>query len=394
MRFSFAILTLMFFSLVYTDEAHAYDVWAWLSARTAGKQAPVVSSSEGDFRVETVVEGLEGPWGMAFTPDGRILITEKPGRLRVLSEDTQDLGLIQGAPAVDAANQGGLLHVTLHPDFARTGWVYLTSSVRTDGGTMAQVTRHKLEGDRLSEAKIIFRGQPVDNGKNKHYGCRARFAPDGTLYITQGERGEGERAQDLTDLNGKTLRLNEDGSIPEDNPFVGRADARPEIFSYGNRNSQGMAFQPGSGACFQTEHGPSWNDAPGGGDEVNIIRAGANYGWPVIHHREEKAGMVSPLLEYTPAIAPAGACFYTGDLFPEWRNDFFFANLVGRKLVRVKLDGEKVVEQEFLLEDEYGRLRDVATGPDGALYVLTSETDAYGPGRAGGDRLLRIVPAR
>ena len=174
---------------------------------------------------------------------------------------------------------------------------------------------------------------------------------------------------------------------------MNRKDAKPEIFSYGNRNSQGMAVHPVSGLIFQTEHGPSWNDAPGGGDEVNIIEAGKNYGWPVIHHRETKAGMESPVLEYTPANAPAGCTFYTGQAFPTWRNDFFFATLVGKNLVRVKFDGRKPVEQEFLLQDRFGRLRDVEDGPDGYIYVLTSETDAYGSGSERGDLLLRLVPA-
>jgi len=241
--------------------------------------------------------------------------------------------------------------------------------------------------------KLIFQGFPGSD-KPKHFGCRMAFGLDGKLYFTLGERGEGKRAQDLMDLNGKTLRLNEDGTLPSDNPFAGRKDARPEIFSYGNRNSQGMAVKPGTGHIFQTEHGPSWNDAPGGGDEVNIIIAGGNYGWPVVHHRDNREGMIAPLLEYTPAVAPSGAMFYTGDLFPQWKNDFFFATLVGRKLVRVKFHDQEPQEQEFLMEGQFGRLRAVAQGIDGSIFVITSDTDAYGPGRKQGDRLLRLMPLR
>jgi glucose/arabinose dehydrogenase len=256
---------------------------------------------------------------------------------------------------------------------------------------MSRISRHRLEVNELVDEDIVFPGFPGSR-KAKHFGCRIRFLPDGTMLFTLGERGEGKRSQDLRDLNGKTLRLNDDGSIPDDNPFVDRDDARPEIYTFGNRNCQGMAIQPETGRVYQAEHGPSWNDAPGGGDEVNLILPGLNYGWPVIHHEQTREGMVPPMLEYTPAIAPAGACFYTGDAISEWTGDFFFTNLRGKRLIRVELDDGKPVAEEHLLVDRFGRLRDVETGLDGHLYVLTSQTDAYGPGRRGGDRLLRIVP--
>jgi len=370
------------------------DVWAWLKARVAEPEAPLVEDAKSHpFRVETVVQGLEGPWAICFVPDGRMLITEKPGRIRIIDSQDGQPRHLTGTPTVKTDNQAGLLDMALHPRFEQNRWIYLSYSVETDDGDMTQVSRHTLEGDTLTDAQIIFHSTPVNNGKSKHYGSRISFGADNKLYVTVGERGEGERAQDLMDLNGKTLRLNDDGSVPEDNPFVGRNDARPEIFSYGNRNSQGMDVQPGTGLIFQTEHGPSWNDAPGGGDEVNIIEAGKNYGWPIIHHRQTRPGMEAPLLEYTPAIAPAGCAFYTGQAFPRWTGDFFFTNLVGRRLIRVKFDGRTPVEQEILLMNSFGRLRDVADGPDGLLYVITSETDAAGSGMAGGDRLLRLVPA-
>jgi glucose/arabinose dehydrogenase len=378
------------FLLFSASSAGAYDIAAWFRALLAEPPAPVVTSTT-DFRVETVAAGFESPWAIAFADKGRILVTERPGRLRVVRGEKLLPAAVSGVPQVFYRGQGGLLDLVLHPDYARNRLLYLAYSVEEEGAQMTRVARFRDDGDALTAMEVIFSGFPVD-GKTKHFGCRLAFGGDGKLYLTLGERGEGSRAQDLGDLNGKTLRLNPDGSIPADNPFVDVPDARPEIFSYGHRNAQGMAVQPGSGLIFQTEHGPTWNDAPGGGDEVNIVERGKNYGWPVIHHREDRTGLVPPLLEYTPAIAPSGAMFYTGDAFPAWRGSFFFATLVGRKLIRVELDGRRPVRQEFLLEKEYGRLRDVAQGPDGLIYVLTSDTDAYGPGREGGDRLLRLVP--
>jgi glucose/arabinose dehydrogenase len=211
-----------------------------------------------------------------------------------------------------------------------------------------------------------------------HAGTRVRFGPDEKLYITTGDAGKRELAQELDSLSGKTLRFNDDGSVPQDNPFVGRSNARPEIWSYGHRNSQGIAWQPGSDLMFQTEHGPTGFDGPGGGDEVNIVERDENYGWPIIHHRESKAGMHSPLLEYTPAVAPASALFYTGKMFPQYQGNFFFGCLRGERIIRVVLDGQKVIQQESLLQNKYGRIRDVEQGPDGAIYFSTSNQDGRG----------------
>ncbi|MBE2254909.1 MAG: PQQ-dependent sugar dehydrogenase [Ignavibacteria bacterium] len=344
------------------------------------------------FKTETLAEGLESPWAIRELPDGRILILERPGKIKIF-DNGKITGELSGVPETEyrSGSQGGLLDIELHPDFKNNGLVYLSYVIKDGGNEMTRVSRFKLDGDKLTFDKIIFPGFPGSK-KAKHFGNRIRFGTDAKLYITLGERGEGERAQNLLDLNGKTLRLNEDGTVPEDNPFYGRADALWEIFSYGNRNSQGMAIQPGTGLVFQTEHGPSGGDGPGGGDEVNIIESGKNYGWNVISHKESKAGMVSPLLEYTPAIAPSGMMFYTGDKFPQWKGNLFFTNLVGRCLIRVELDGRNVKGEEVLLKREFGRLRDVMTGSDGYIYFITSDTDEYGPGRDKGDRLVRIVP--
>lgn len=379
------------FLLFQPGTATAYDLAAWVLARVSPHTVPVVESSKGRYRVEVVLEGLESPWAVVSVPDGRLFITERPGRLRAVQDGRMHTAPVPGVPRVSYQGQGGLLDMTLHPDYAANRFVYLAYTIDSDAGLMTRISRFKETPEGLKDMKVIFPGFP-GSAKPKHFGCRMVFAPDGKLYFTLGERGEGKRAQDLMDLNGKTLRLNDDGTLPQDNPLSVRKDARPEIFSYGNRNSQGMAVQPGTGSIFQTEHGPSWDDAPGGGDEVNIIVAGGNYGWPLVHHREAGHGMISPLVEYTPAVAPAGAMFYTGSLFPQWKNDFFFATLVGRKLVRIKFIGQQPLEQEFLLQEEFGRLRAVAQDMDGSILVLTSDTDAYGPGRGQGDRLLRLTP--
>jgi aldose sugar dehydrogenase len=371
--------------------ADAYNLAAWLSARLAPQDIPALPSTADSFRVETVAEGLESPWAVVPTADGRLFITERPGRLRVVENGVLQAAAVPGVPPVAYRGQGGLLDMTLHPDYTTNRQIYLAYTVETEQGLMTRVARFEETPGGLKLLQVIFPGFQGSD-KPKHFGCRIRFGVDRKLYLTLGERGEGRRAQDLMDLNGKTLRLNEDGSVPADNPFAGRTDARPEIFSYGNRNSQGMAIQPGTGWIFQTEHGPSWDDAPGGGDEINLIVAGGNYGWPLVHHRATREGTLPPLAEYTPAIAPAGCTFYSGGRFPAWTGDFFFTNLVGKKLVRLTLDGPRAVGQEVLLENTYGRLRDVAQGTDGLLYVITSDTDAYGPGRSGGDRLLRLAP--
>jgi glucose/arabinose dehydrogenase len=371
--------------------ADAYDLISWLKARTASDEVPFIESTSSSFRVEVVAEGLESPWAIVPAPGERLFITERPGRLRVVESGRLLTKPVQGVPAVAYQGQGGLLDLALHPDYVTNRTIYLAYTIENENGLMTQVARFEETAQGLENPQTVSQGVPGSH-KAKHFGCRVRFGADRKLYITLGERGEGRRAQDLMDLNGKTLRLNDDGSVPSDNPFVGRKDVRPEIFSFGHRNSQGMAIHPQTGLIFQTEHGPSWDDAPGGGDEVNLVAAGANYGWPIVHHRDTLEGTAPSLVEYTPALAPAGCAFYFGDAFPGWKGDFFFANLKGKRLVRLKLSGRIPVGQEHLLKDTYGRLRDVAQGNDGYLYVITSDTDAYGPGRSEGDRLLRIVP--
>jgi glucose/arabinose dehydrogenase len=358
------------------------------SQTDAAPQGPV-GSEQATFELVTVAAGLEHPWGMAFLPNGDVLITERPGRLRLLREGALDPTPIAGVPAVYASGQGGLLDVALDPDFAANGLIYLSYAAAGDGGNGTRVLRARLGEGRLEDPEVIFTALPLVNS-SKHFGSRLVFDRQGHLFITVGERGQDERAQDLADLNGAVIRLHPDGSVPQDNPFAGRADARPEIFSYGHRNPQGMAVHPETGAVWTHEHGPR------GGDEVNVVRPGVNYGWPVITHGisyagfpigegEEKPGMAQPLYHWVPSIAPSGMAFYTGDEFPDWRGDLFVGALRDELLARLEIDGERVVAEERLLEGTIGRIRDVETGPDGFLYLLTDEGDGA---------LYRLEPAK
>ncbi|MGH9957015.1 MAG: PQQ-dependent sugar dehydrogenase, partial [Pyrinomonadaceae bacterium] len=258
-------------------------------------------------------------------------------------------------------------------------------------GDLVRVVRYREGTGGLTEPKVINENIPA---AEFHAGCRIGFGTDGKLYITTGDATERSLAERLDSLAGKTLRLNDDGSVPQDNPFVGQANAKPEIWSLGHRNAQGMDWQPGSGLMFQTEHGPSGFDGPGGGDEVNIVERGKNYGWPLIHHRETRAGLESPLLEYTPAVAPASGTFYDGSVFPQFRGNFFFGCLRGERIIRVVLDGRRVVNQENLLPGKYGRIREVAEGPDGAIYFSTSNRDGRGKPAQDDDRIIRLAPTK
>jgi glucose/arabinose dehydrogenase len=342
------------------------------------------------FRVETVVSGLEVPWSIVWAPDGRMIFTERPGRVRVFENGklrSQPLFVVSD---VEPGGESGLMSVALHPQFASNHWLYLSYAYKGDD-TRVRVVRYR-EGDTgLTDRKVIIENIPA---AQFHAGCRLRFGPDAKLYITTGDATDRELAQRLDSLSGKTLRLNDDGSVPADNPFAGQAYARPEIWTYGNRNGQGIDFQPGSNLCFETEHGPSGFDGPGGGDEVNILEKGKNYGWPVIHHTASRAGMESPLLEYTPACAPASGMFYRGNAFPQFKGNFFFGCLRGTRLIRVVLDGRRVVSQENLLSAKYGRIRDVAEGPDGNLYFSTSNRDGRGSPANDDDRIIRLIPVR
>lgn len=338
--------------------------------------------------METVAGGLEHPWGLAFLPDGGMLVTERPGRLRLVSPDGKVSAPLAGVPEVFAQGQGGLLDVALDPDFANNRLVYLSYAEPGAGGASTAVARGRLAetGQALEGVEVIFRQEPKVSGGN-HFGSRLVFAPDGTLFITTGERFLFEPAQDLGNHLGKILRVWPDGSVPEDNPFVGQPGARPEIWSYGHRNIQAAAIHPQTGALWEVEHGPR------GGDELNIAEAGRNYGWPLVSWGRHYDGRDIPdpptrpdlaqsIYQWTPVIAPSGMTFYTGDLFTDWQGDLLVGGLVARGVVRLDQDGQSATEVERV--DLGARIRDVVQGPDGAVYVLTDQERG---------EILRLTPA-
>ncbi len=356
----------------------------------AGNETYETQTKETRFRVETVAGGLEVPWAFAWLPNKNLLFTERPGRVRIIEDGKLRAEPVFRVPDVEPSSESGLMDISLHPNFAANSFVYLGYAYNKQGKKV-KVVRYKYANNTLTEPKIIIEDIPA---APNHAGMRARFGPDGKLYVATGDATDRKMAQRMDSLAGKTLRLNDDGSVPPDNPFVGQAGARPEIWTIGHRNAQGLAWQPGSGLMFQTEHGPSGFDGPGGGDEVNIVERGKNYGWPTIHHRQTQAGMEPPLLEYTPACAPASGTFYNGSAFAAFKGDFFLGCLRGERLIRVKLNGRNVVSQEDLLKETYGRIREVAEGPDGYLYFSTSNRDGRGSPAKEDDRIMRLVPVK
>ncbi len=355
----------------------------------AAERLGTVESALHRFHLVRVADGLEHPWGLAFLPDGRMLVTERPGRLRIVADGALVPEPVAGVPAVWAEGQGGLLDVALHPDFAENGLVYLSYASPDDEDEEAAtaVARGRLAGARLEEVEEIYLAPPRDDG-GRHFGSRLLFA-DGHLFVTTGERGEPDRAQALDDPAGSVVRLRDDGDIPADNPFRGRADARPEIYSYGHRNPQGMALEASTGRIYAIEHGPK------GGDELNLIEPGVNYGWPVITYGKSYMGfkigegthfdgMAQPVHYWVPSISPSGLMIYDGARFPAWRGSVFAGALSGELLVRLEIAGGRAVAEERMLEDLEERIRDVRQGPDGLVYLLTDHPDGM---------LLRLEPA-
>ena len=336
-----------------------------------------------EFKVEEIASGLRAPWAISFLPDGRVFFTEREGRVRVIEG-----GRLLPAPALTVADikvwtKMGLLGIALSPDFATDHHVYLAENYGDATHNFLRVVQYREDAGKLLEPKKLIEEIPA---WLNHTGGRLRFGPDRKLYITTGDADKPPLAQDLRSPAGKILRINPDGTIP-DNPFVGKRNAHPAVWSYGHRNPQGLAFQPGTDTLFAPEHGPD------GGDEINVIRKGANYGWPAVSHRRTHEGMISPLLEYTPAIGPAAATFYTGELIPELKGDLLVGCLRGEGIVRVQLDGERVISAERLLYRKLGRLREVAVAPDGSIWVTTSEFDPpEGRNREGYDKILRLTP--
>jgi len=348
------------------------------------------STKEVSFQVETVVAGLQVPWSIAWAPDGRMFFTERPGRVRVVVNGQMRSQPLIVLTDVEPTGESGLMSLALHPQFAKNHFLYLSYAYKGES-QLVRVVRYRETEAGLTDRKVIIENIPA---AQFHAGCRLGFGPDAKLYITTGDATERQLAQKLDSLAGKTLRLSDDGTVPSDNPFVGQQNARPEIWSLGHRNAQGMDWQPGTNLMFQTEHGPSGFDGPGGGDEVNVVERGKNYGWPLIHHKETRAGLEAPLQEYTPAVAPASGAFYRGSAFPQFRGNFFFGCLRGERIIRLVLDGRRVVSQEALLQGKYGRIRDVAEGPDGAIYFSTSNQDGRGKPARDDDRIIRLVPSK
>jgi glucose/arabinose dehydrogenase len=355
-------------------------------------QPPTVTSK---MRVETVAANLEVVWSIVFALDGRILFTERPGRLRVIENGKLRAEPLATISEVEPSGESGLMGMALHPEFAKNHWLYLAYAYQSSGKQHVKVVRYRETGGGLTDAKTIIELIPA---ARFHAGTRLGFGPDGKLYITTGDATNQSQAQKLDTLGGKTLRLNDNGTIPADNPFVDQKNVRPEIWSYGHRNAQGMDWQPETGLMFQTEHGPSLIDGVSlfkrsGGDEVNIVEKGKNYGWAKISHQMEREGMETPIIEYSPAIAPASGMFYRGSLFPEFQGNFFFGALKGQTLIRLVIEGRRVVSQERLFEKTYGRIREVAEAPDGSIYFSTSNRDGRGNPASTDDRILRIVRA-
>jgi len=361
-----------------------------IAGGTRGEET-VFGSSAGELEIRTVARGLVNPWALAFLPDGTMLVTERPGRMRIVTSEGQVSPPLKGVPDVWASGQGGLLDVVTDKSFAQNKTIYFCFAERADRSGRTTIARAKLDDGkgRLNDVKIIFRQQgPLSSGN--HFGCRIVQADDGNLFVTLGEHFTyRDSAQSLGDHLGKVIRIAPDGSVPSGNPFAGRADAKPEIWSYGHRNAQGLAINPASGELWEIEHGPR------GGDEVNIIAKGKNYGWPVvgygidysgakIHDSTAKDGMEQPVKYWVPSIAPSGMAFYTGKLFPKWSGSLFTGALRGAMLVRLTLNGNAVTAEERLLQNLHERVRDVRQGPDGALWLLTDSS-------AG--RILRVAPA-
>lgn len=347
---------------------------------SASSSDQVWKSEQANFRVETVAKGLENPWSLAFLPDGRMLITERPGRLRLVDASGEYSEPLAGLPNVAASGQGGLLDVVLDPDFAGNRTIYLSYSASGPGSYSTNVASARLVNDRLSDVRVIFEAG-IDASGGRHFGSRLAFDETGNLLITHGDRGDRDLAQKPGSYAGKVIRIDRYGRVPSDNPFADGTETLPTVFSLGHRNPQGLAIHPQTGDIWAHEHGPR------GGDEVNILHAGANYGWPLASHGAEYIsgrpvsddrslpGMVDPVHVWIPSIAPSGMAFYTGDVFEAWQGDLFVGALAGQSLVRLEIENSRVVGEERLLEGEYGRIRDVRQGPDGSIYLLIDDDD-------------------
>ena len=394
-----ALVGVIFLDLIHRQSMRSIFVLAALAilscrngdAQGPAQRSPTPRSIEGVVVVDTVARDLTNPWGLEFLPDGRMIVTERPGQVRIISTDGRVGAPLGGVPAVQARNQGGMLDVALDPAFAQNRIVYLSFSEPGDGGAGTSVAKGRLAaGDAaLENVQVIYRQAPKVSGAG-HFGSRIVFRGDGTMFVTQGDRQSyRDQAQDLQSGLGKVVRINLDGTIPRDNPFVGRSGVRPEIWSYGHRNMQGAALHPETGRLWTIEHGAA------GGDELNHPEAGKNYGWPVITYGRDyggrsigvgavREGMEQPVYYWDPVIAPSGMAIYTGDRYPGWKGNIFVGSMSPGGLVRLEMRGDSVVKEERYLGDLRKRIRDVKQGPDGYLYLVTDESDGM---------VLRVRPS-
>lgn len=347
----------------------------------------VIESQDQKFGVVKITEDLDNPWGIAFLPDGRILVTERAGSIRIIKDGKLTDERISGVPKVYSQGQGGLLDIQLHPDYANNGWIYLTYSKPGPGGAGTTVARTKLQGNTFTDFQDLFSAQPFTNS-GAHFGSRIAFDGKGYIFFSSGERGTMENAQTLTNHLGKIIRLHEDGKVPADNPFVNTSNAKPEIWSYGHRNPQGLIYDKENNLLIDHEHGPR------GGDEINIIEKGKNYGWPVITYGinydgspitkiTSKEGMEQPIWYYVPSIAPCGMVKVTSDKYPGWKGNLLIGALALQHISRVEVKDKKYVKHEKLLQD-FARFRALAQGPDGLIYAATES-----PGT-----LIKLVPVK
>lgn len=338
------------------------------------------------YRMETFVSGLSVPWSLVFTSPDRLLVAERPGSIRIILNGRLISQPLIHFPETISRAEDGLMGMTLHPKYKDNKWIYVSLDYHSGNDTYVKIVRIIDQGDTAVLDKVILDKIPASS---LHTGSRIKFGPDGLLYITTGDSTKKELAQDMNSLAGKILRITDEGGVPSDNPFPNSL-----IYSYGHRNPQGIDWDPLTGALFSVEHGPSGFDGPGGGDELNHITKGSGFGWPLVSHDRSTPGQVSPLIVWTPAIAPASANFYTGKAFPQFKNDLFIGGLIGEGLYHVTFDHSSmtVVSWEKLPDIKVGRIRDVITGPDGFIYFSTSNTDGRGRPRSGDDKILRLVP--
>lgn len=346
---------------------------------TGTPQTDVFTTRDGArVRVDVVAANLDVPWSMAFAPDGRLFVTERGGRVRILNLAAGTSELALTLDDVFAQGEAGALGIALDPDFGTSRAVFIYYTAQTGNGALNRLVRYREAGGRLGERAVLLDGVPANP---IHDGGRVRFGPDGLLYVSTGDAATPSLSQSLGSLAGKLLRLNRDGTSPRDNPFG------TPVYTVGHRNPQGFDWHPATGQLWASEHGPTGND------EINVLRPGADYGWPAIQGAATMPGMETPVAFFTPAIAPSGASFYRGRAVPQFEDDLFVATLRGEHLLRLQLDGSRIVAQERLLEQRYGRIRDVVMGPDGQLYVCTNNRDGRGTPEAADDRILRLTPA-